>query len=580
MISILAFVLILAPILVYLVSALLERKRVLASSDFFLAAGQVSSFEFANSSIGYGFQIASVSVFLAWGYLYGFAALVNPFFWGIGIALFAVLLPKMVSYLGSGKTLHGYLGERYASRSLEIIASLATLVGFLGTFVAELAWGSAVFRLFSPSPVAVGAILTGMAIVITIYLVRAGQLNAMRTDQLQLVFTYVGFLGLAVTLAWLAANGGMIDRAAAFILSGVLALCLVVMATMMWRQISLERVTVVNELFTLTKFVRPILVVLVAMALVGLLVNMIRSPTSPASLRVAISQPQFFTLSQGTLNLLSLALLPLLWQFVDVTMWQRLASVQLSDEDGATAPTREKLRPIRVGLQRFAFESPITWLFAIVIGMLLRHVDIGVTEQGIWDALGAIPLALREASGELGQPLGLMLAIGFGAAIVAAMLSTADSMLMGALAVFSLDLASPVQRTAGTPESLALSTPDIRVGRAAIVVFVTIALGVIWLQLMTSIQILPILLGAYAAQISLAVSVVGALVLPRELRSRGWAIASILAGVAATAYATAVALGNAEWQLFAPLFALGASIPVYLTGILVCQLSRGRKEAK
>jgi len=564
-----AFVLVLSPVLIYLVSALLERRRVVAPSEFFLAAGQVSSFEFANSSIGYGFQIASVSVFLAWGYLYGFAALVNPLFWGIGIALFAALLPKMVPYLGSGKTLHGYLGERYASRGLEVVASIVTLIGFLGTFVAELAWGSAVFRLFSPSPIVVGAILTGMAIAITIYLVRAGQLNAMRTDQLQLVFTYVGFLALGIALAWLAARGGVIDQATSFILSGVLGLCLAVMAIMIWRQVRLDRLLAVDERFGLTKFVRPLLMALVTITVVALVVNMLGSWPSAVDLRTAVSAPHFFALSQGTLNLLSLALLPLLWQFVDVTMWQRLASVQMRNADEFSASTRERLKPIRVGLQRFAFESPITWLFAVVIGMLLRHAPIGVSEEGIWDALGAIPLALREVGGQLGQPLGLALAVVFGAAIVAAMLSTADSMLMGALAVFSLDLARPIERPRNPHDSAPAPYRAVRVGRTAIVVFVALGLGIIWLQLLTGIQVLPILLGAYAAQISLASCVLGSLLLPPRSVSRAWAITSVAAGVAATGYATTVALKNADWQLYAPLFALGASIPVYLAGLII-----------
>lgn len=143
----------------------------------------------------------------------------------------------MASYLGSGKTLHGYLGERYNSRTLEVVASLVTLTGFLGTFVAELAWGSAVFKMFSPNPLIVGAILTGMAIVIAIYLVRAGQLNAMRTDQVQLIFTYFGSLALGVALIWLAATGDADAKAMSLILSGTLALCLIVMAMMIWRQI-------------------------------------------------------------------------------------------------------------------------------------------------------------------------------------------------------------------------------------------------------------------------------------------------------------------------------------------------------
>lgn len=103
--------------------------------------------------------------------------------------------------------------------------------------MAELAWGSAVFKMFSPNPLIVGAILTGMAIVIAIYLVRAGQLNAMRTDQVQLIFTYFGSLALGVALIWLAATGDADAKAMSLILSGTLALCLIVMAMMIWRQI-------------------------------------------------------------------------------------------------------------------------------------------------------------------------------------------------------------------------------------------------------------------------------------------------------------------------------------------------------
>lgn len=560
----LAVVLVLSPVLVYLVAALIEKRRVVASSEFFLAAGQVSSFEFANSSIGYGFQIASVSIFFAWGYLYGFGALVNPVFWGVGIALFAWLLPRMASYLGSGKTLHGYLGERYNSRTLEVVASLVTLIGFLGTFVAELAWGSAVFKMFSPNPLIVGAILTGMAIVIAIYLVRAGQLNAMRTDQVQLIFTYFGFLALGVALIWLAATGDVDAKAMSFILSGALALCLVIMAIMISRQIKVERRLATSERFALTQFVRPVLLALLAVAVFMLAANLFRSWPGGDSVRTAVTSPGFFNLSQGTANLLSLALLPLFWQFVDVTMWQRLAAVQLPPETGSL---RERLRPIRVGLQRFAFESPVTWLFAIIIGIALRYAPIGITEETIWDGIGKIPIALRDSQHALGQTVGVGLALAFGAAIVAAMLSTADSMLMGALAVFSLDLAPKAGQASDPRLGVTASASAIRTGRAAIILFIGAGLAIIWFQLLTNVQVLPILLGAYAAQISLAACVLGTLLLPLNTVHRDWAIASIIAGILATGYATAVALNNSDWALYAPLFALGASVPVYIAGV-------------
>ena len=149
------------------------------------------------------------------------------------------------------------------------------------------------------------------------------------------------------------------------------------------------------------------------------------------------------------------------------------------------------------------------------------------------------------------------------------MLSTADSMLMGALVVFSLDLAPKAGQAADPRPSAATSTSAIRTGRVAIVLFIAAGLGIIWFQLLTGVQVLPILLGAYAAQISLAACVLGTLLLPSNTVHRGWAIASVTAGVVGTGYATAVALNNMEWQLYAPLFALGASVPVYVVGIVI-----------
>lgn len=567
----LAIFFVFSPVLIYLVAALLERRKAIASSEFFLAANQVSSFEFANSSIGYGFQIASVSIFFAWGYLYGFGALINPVFWGVGILLFGLLLPKMVSYLGSGKTLHGYLGERYDSRTLEVVASVVTLIGFLGTFVAELAWGSAVFRMFSSNPFIVGAILTGMAIVIAIYLVRAGQLNAMRTDQVQLVFTYFGFLALGVSLIWLAGNGDAEDRAASFVLSVALGLCLVIMSLMIWRQVSVERRFATGERFTLTQFVRPALLALLAAAVLLLAANLFRTWPDAVGVHTVATSPTFFNLSQGAPNLLALALLPLFWQFVDVTMWQRLSAVQLPA--GARSSQRERLHPIRVGLQRFSFESPVTWLFAIIIGIALRHAPIGINAETIWDGIATIPIALRDSQHALGQLMGVGLAVAFGAAIVAAMLSTADSMLMGALVVFSLDLAPKAGQASDPRATPAASTGPIRIARVAIVIFTLVALGIIWLQLLGDVQVLPILLGAYAAQLCLAASVIATLLFGPLPVHRGWALASIVVGVIATAYATVVALRNESWALYAPLFALGASVPVYVVGIAVERLS-------
>lgn len=137
---------------------------------------------------------------------------------------------------------------------------------------------------------------------------------------------------------------------------------------------------------------------------------------------------------------------------------------------------------------------------------------------------------------------------------------------MGALAVFSLDLAPKAGQASDPRLGATASASAIRTGRIAIVLFIAAGLGIIWFQLLSGAQALPILLGAYGAQISLAPCMLGTLLLPSNTVHRGWAIASIIAGVVATGYATAVALNNPDWALYAPLFALGASVPVYIAG--------------
>ena len=56
------------PVLIYSASALARRRKARADDQFFLAKDSLTRFEFSNSAIAYGFQIALVGVFLAWGY--------------------------------------------------------------------------------------------------------------------------------------------------------------------------------------------------------------------------------------------------------------------------------------------------------------------------------------------------------------------------------------------------------------------------------------------------------------------------------------------------------------------------------
>lgn len=95
LVSILPFLFVLAPLAIYLIVALRKTRTEITADEFFESRGLISPSEFANSSVAYGFQIASVSVLFAFGFCYGLGGIVNPLFWGVGIILFMLVCGRL-----------------------------------------------------------------------------------------------------------------------------------------------------------------------------------------------------------------------------------------------------------------------------------------------------------------------------------------------------------------------------------------------------------------------------------------------------------------------------------------------------
>ena len=145
-------VIIVIPLLIYLIAALTVRKDVIKHpDDYFAAFKKVGRTEFTSSSIAYGFQVSTIYPFLFWGAsMFLFVPFINAIFWGIGILLFYFSFNKISRFLGSGKTLHGLIGETYGKKA-RIIASLLTIVGFIGLIIAELWFGTRVLLSVFPN---------------------------------------------------------------------------------------------------------------------------------------------------------------------------------------------------------------------------------------------------------------------------------------------------------------------------------------------------------------------------------------------------------------------------------------------
>jgi len=570
--SALLAIFILAPFLIYIRAAFSTPKETLDPDTFFLAPGRISSTEFANTSVAYGFQIASVSVFIAWGYFYGLGAFVNPVFWGVGILLFALALRRVVPFLGTRQTLHGFLGQRYRSRTLTVLASLMTLVGFLGAFTAELVWGSYVFSLINPDPIFIYCVTTAMGLFVVFYLCRCGCLSVIRTDQYQLIFAHTGFLSAAVAIITLLHWKGPSAAAIGLLLSGALSLILLVIFAAIRRQRKLEIASNAGSPESREAGLRAasagpavFLQFIVFAALAATVVNFLVFLPAVRTLPEIAGDRNLYDFSQGSLNLLSLALLPLCWQFFDVTNWQRIGAVRVS-RDASGEPD---LRPIRTGLLRTAFESPASWIFAVLLGVGIRYTDIGLDADSIWMAIGEFPQLLAGGTTPFGPYFGTVLAVVFAAGVVAVMLSTADSLLMGSTFTLVYDLIPAATKTTSGEFLKQHPKRAIRIGKIAALLSIIVGLASYWVCALFDFDLLSLLFGAFSAQIALFPAVAGTLFLGNRAPGAKWAIASVCCGFFGGMITVAIALGNPAWQLYPPLASLGLSALIMAIGCLV-----------
>jgi hypothetical protein len=126
------------PIIAYLVIGSQKRSRAETTSDYFIYSQEVSTEDYANTSVGYALQMAAIFLFAYWGALYGLGALWTPLFWGIGFWLLIRLLPYFMNYHARASTMHEYMGHVFGnSKLLQTLAAIATIVGLWGTMMAE-----------------------------------------------------------------------------------------------------------------------------------------------------------------------------------------------------------------------------------------------------------------------------------------------------------------------------------------------------------------------------------------------------------------------------------------------------------
>ncbi len=407
------------PLLVYVAASIsVPRTAVKSPAGFFAAFRLVAERPFSNSAIASNFQVATAYPFLTWAVAgTPLVPFLNAMFWGLGIVLFSFALPRLRTLFGTSLSLHSYLGAAYRSKPVQLVTSSMTTLGLLGVALGEVTWGSQAVAAVATDPTMKYIVMVVMMLCVFAYIGYGGQVSSLRTDQLQLLFAYTGILSLlAVLFIRLSREHDKLSTLTRwFAIVGALYPVVIIAVR---RGKVLVRTDKINSFSQYTTNASNILMGIVFVVTIAVSLFLLPPRMSPL---YWINLQGF-----GRLGVASMIFLPLTWQFVDMTNWQRLLALRGGQD--------EEIRAARRGLRLFALESPFTWIMFLMLGS--AAADLFPSLRGSSNVLADFPHQLLLS----GKGADYWCAVLFLVSILAIMLSTVDSVLMAAMFTFVRDI--------------------------------------------------------------------------------------------------------------------------------------------
>jgi len=558
--SILGFLGFVLSLLAYLLIAWRAGKTKMTHPDqFFLSKSEHDSNQFAASQISYALQMATVYPF----FIFAFSgtwwlALWNTLFYAIGIFLLYALLPQFMAdhseLVGSSKTIHAFIGNLHNAPMLRRFTAIMSLVGFTGLASFEIVWGARILKvIFNGNTSIYYLAIVILASYLVLYLWLGGQRGTINAGQIQLVVAYVG---IHAAVAWLVLQPTVsLSKMDAGIIATVVVLAGFIM--LIYRLYLMRDGMRSKQMSRQTKVLNIITIVsLCGMLLAILLMPHFFSHDSWTWKAIDHSSLEFW------LQLSSFALLPLFFQFVDMTNWQRMASLAIPDNSSL-------MQRVRKGLLQYLIESPLSWCLPVLLGLGAAVLlgPISPTDDA-WDLFIGRMIA---APGIVGSLLSIAVVCGVGAIF----LSTADSLLSAIGYSFAYDFHKRAQNMVDRISASEWQKADIRyvvgVGRAAMAGSLAIVISIfIAADLISSKG--DTILGIFLAFFTPMVSFAPALLIPAITRRAasgkvawlaigGGAMTGIIFGLYSV-----VAGGISQWLSID--FAFAVSWGIYMAGFL------------
>lgn len=546
-------ILILIPLLIYVIGALsVKRKDLKHPDDFFVAYKRVGETAFSSSSVAYAFQVSTIYPFLLWGASkFYFVPIVNGVCWGLGILIFYLCFDRYKKFIGKDLTLHGFLGEQYGS-SVRVVASYLTILAFLGFAIAETYFGSKVLLSIIENKFVFYGIITFALLFVYGYIAYGGQVSSIRTDQLQLIVSYIGVFGLLLYFIYLLIHNSIeIPKTLSW---GLLFLAIYTIGVSVFRKFKFIKFNESdNSDKAINKLLNTVIVLVFGLVAIFSLYSFFTSKV--------IDEPtlNFFNLEGfGIPGLLSLIILPLCFQFVDLTNWQRLLSVKTDNGN----------ENIKRGLLTYAIESPFTWLIFVFFGLLAVTSLSGFTFQ---DLLVDIPKQLINSQNNIQVFFGYTFII----SVLAIMLSTVDSFIMGIIFTYVYDSNPKTRKLLDSRNDTDIKNNyNIITNKGRVFGLIALLVGLLFYIIFDQNVLnggelfINLMLAFYSAQIAFFPHIFGILFLKKH-PSTFWAntsmIVGALSGVSVGVYAVLV---KPEWAWYPILICFTLSSFIYIIGLV------------
>lgn len=408
---------VIAMLFVYLMQA--RRSRTSQSHndpDRFFLSRDHSKEEYGSTQTAYFLQMATVYPFFIFGFTGAWwLGFWNTAFYAIGIAFFYWMLPRFtqgaIDLVGRSSTPHALIANAHRMPALRIFASWLSITAFIGLALFEIVWGATALKaILGGNRYLYSLSIAVLALYLVAVLWTGGQRATIKTAQYQLLIAYIG---LHLLTAWAISQAGgsigIVDAPVLFLFIFIFG------SVAIWRRLS-----------RLDQDGSKQLKILNLLAILSLMVVLLTIVFTPDFFTATVySSPTIKAPSHWGLMLFTLACLPLVFQFVDMTNWQRLSSL--------TGNKHRVLREAKDGLIFYLIESPLSWLFPIAIGMLAAHFVTPKPGADPWVTLIDQVVALP---GGIGGIVSVATVVG----VLCIFLSTADELLTAGGYAFAYDV--------------------------------------------------------------------------------------------------------------------------------------------